>query len=109
MPRFVGDFGDIRCEVRRVLRHLPQLCARSGKYYSGMHFAIFFTFFILPCIAGAQLVTPTTVPTGSIPVVFLDGYQLGCTGDSSFKSNFGSADTVLQASHLVTLYFDNCS
>jgi uncharacterized protein (TIGR03437 family) len=59
--------------------------------------------------AGAQMVAPTAVPVGSIPVVFLDGYQLGCIGDSSFKSNFGNADTVLEASNLVTLYFDNCS
>jgi uncharacterized protein (TIGR03437 family) len=65
--------------------------------------------FLLPCIAGAQLVAPTAVPVGSIPVVFLDGYQLGCSGDSSFKSNFDNADTVLQASGLVTVYFDNCS
>ncbi len=65
--------------------------------------------FFLPCIAGAQLVAPTAVPVGSIPVVFLDGYQLGCTGDSSFKSNFDNADTVLQASGLVTVYFDNCT
>jgi uncharacterized protein (TIGR03437 family) len=65
--------------------------------------------FLIPFIAVAQLVTPNAVPPGSIPVVFLDGYQLGCTGDSGFKSNFGSADTVLQASQLVTVYFDNCS
>jgi uncharacterized protein (TIGR03437 family) len=66
-------------------------------------------FFILPCVAGAQLVAPNAVPNGSIPVVFLDGYQSGCTGDSSFKANFASADAVLQASGLVTVYFDNCS
>ena len=42
-------------------------------------------------------------------MVFLNGYQLGCIGDSSFKSNFGNADAVLQASNLVTVYFDNCS
>src|SRR5580698_11135101 len=71
-----------------------------------MRFAILFLF---PFIACAQMVAPTAVPIGSIPVVFLDGYQLGCTGDSSFKSNFGNADTVLQASQLVTVYFDNCS
>jgi uncharacterized protein (TIGR03437 family) len=65
--------------------------------------------FIFPCIAGAQMVAPTAVPVGTVPVVFLDGYQLGCTGDSSFQANFGNADTVLQASNLVTLYFDNCS
>jgi len=71
-----------------------------------MRFAILF---MLPCISGAQMVAPTAVPVGTIPVVFLDGYQLGCIGDSSFQANFGSADTVLQASNLVTLYFDNCS
>jgi uncharacterized protein (TIGR03437 family) len=65
--------------------------------------------FLFPFIAGAQLVAPNAVPHGSIPVVFLDGYQLGCIGDSGFKSNFGNADTVLQASQLVTVYFDNCS
>src|ERR1035438_5664173 len=66
----------------------------------------FTIFFIVPCMAGAQLVAPTAVPIGSVPVVFLNGYQLGCTGDSSFKGNFGNADTVLQASNLVTVYFD---
>ena len=59
--------------------------------------------------AGAQLVAPNAIPNGVVPVVFLDGYQLGCTGGSSFQSNFGSADMVLQASNLVTVYFDNCS
>jgi hypothetical protein len=55
--------------------------------------------FLFPFIAGAQLVAPNAVPPGSIPVVFLNGYQLGCTGDSGFKVNFGNADTVLQASN----------
>jgi uncharacterized protein (TIGR03437 family) len=65
--------------------------------------------FAIPCLAGAQLVGPTAVPNGTIPVVFLDGYQLGCIGDSGFMSNFAEADQVLQASNLVTVYFDNCS
>jgi uncharacterized protein (TIGR03437 family) len=69
----------------------------------------FVVLFILPYIAGAQMVAPAAVPIGTVPVVFLDGYQLGCTGDSSFQANFGNADLVLQASNLVTLYFDNCS
>jgi uncharacterized protein (TIGR03437 family) len=64
--------------------------------------------FLLPCLAAAQLVDPTAIPNGTIPVVFLNGYQLGCAG-SDFKSNFGSADTVLQASSLVSVYFDNCT
>jgi uncharacterized protein (TIGR03437 family) len=64
---------------------------------------------LLPLVASAQLVTPTAIPNGLIPVVFLDGYQSGCTGSSSFSSNFGNADQVLQASNLVTVYFDNCS
>jgi uncharacterized protein (TIGR03437 family) len=65
--------------------------------------------FLLPCVAGAQLVAPTAVPNGVIPVVFLNGYQFGCTGSSDFHSNFGNADQVLQAANLVTVYFDNCS
>ena len=64
---------------------------------------------LLPFIASAQLDTPTTVPNGTIPVVFLNGYQLGCIGDTSFSANFGNADKVLQTSNLVTLFFDNCS
>src|ERR1019366_3322300 len=71
-----------------------------------MRFAVLF---LLPFIATAQLVTPTTIPNGTIPVVFLNGYQLGCIGDTGFSSNFGNADKVLQASGLVSVYFDNCS
>ena len=65
--------------------------------------------FAIPCLACAQLVGPTAIPNGAVPVVFLDGYQLGCTGDSSFAANFFQADKVLQASNLVSVYFDNCS
>jgi hypothetical protein len=57
----------------------------------------------------AQLVQPTAVPNGVIPVVFANGYQGGCSGSSGFSDNFGSADKVLQASGLITLFFDNCS
>src|SRR5579863_2986238 len=73
---------------------------------AGMRLALLFA---LPCVAAAQLVAPNAVPNGSIPVVFLNGYQFGCIGGSGFSSNFGNADTVLQASNLVTVYFDNCS
>ncbi len=62
-----------------------------------------------PTFADAQLVAPNAIPNGVIPVVFVDGYQLGCTGSSSFQTNFDNADTVLQASGLVTVYFDNCT
>ncbi len=59
----------------------------------------------------AQLIpTGTAVPQKSKPpVVFLNGYQQGCTGDSSFASTFGTADQVLQANGEVSLFFDNCS
>jgi uncharacterized protein (TIGR03437 family) len=63
----------------------------------------------LPLIAAAQLVTPTAIPNGVIPVVFLNGYQSGCTGTHDFSANFGNADKVLQASNLVSVFFDNCS
>ncbi len=69
----------------------------------------FTVFFLLPFIAGAQLVTPTTIPNGTVPVVFLNGYQLGCIGDTGFSANFDNADKVLQASGLVSVYFDNCT
>ena len=72
-----------------------------------MRLAVFLVVF--PCLASAQLVGPDAIPNGSIPVVFLNGYQLGCSSSSSFKSSFGNADTVLQASNLVTVFFDNCS
>lgn len=62
-----------------------------------------------PALAAAQLVGPTAIPNGVIPVVFVNGYQLGCTGNSGFQTNFDNADTVLQASGLVTVYFDNCT
>jgi pimeloyl-ACP methyl ester carboxylesterase len=64
----------------------------------------------LPIALTAQLVpTGQPVPTGpNPPVVFLNGYQIDCSS-SSFHGTFGAADTVLQASQIVTLFFDNCS
>ena len=72
-----------------------------------MRFALVLT---LPLLAQAQLIPAgQAVPkTANPPVVFLDGYQSGCT-DTGFTANFGGADKLLQASGLVTLYFDNCS
>jgi len=66
-------------------------------------------FFALPGLVSAQLVLSGPVPKGpNPPVVFLNGYQIGCSG-TDFASNFGAADKLLQASSIVTLYFDNCS
>jgi uncharacterized protein (TIGR03437 family) len=64
----------------------------------------------LPFTLGAQLVPAgQPIPLGpNTPVVFLNGYQIGCSG-SSFSGTFGNADQVLQASQLVTLFFDNCT
>jgi uncharacterized protein (TIGR03437 family) len=61
--------------------------------------------------AHAQLVTNVTqipLTAGKPPVVFLNGYQGGCTGDSSFASTFGRADQLLQADGRVSLFFNNC-
>lgn len=61
--------------------------------------------------ASAQLV-PNGQPIprrANPPVVFLNGYQSGCTGTSDFASNFSSADKVLQTANLSTVFFDNCS
>jgi uncharacterized protein (TIGR03437 family) len=66
--------------------------------------------FLLPAFLSAQLI-PVGQPvpkTANPPVVFLDGYQSGCTGDSSFSANFSAADKLLQGAGLVSLYFDNC-
>ncbi len=66
---------------------------------------------LLPGIAAAQLY-PVGQPipkTANPPVVFLDGYQSGCTSDSSFASNFGAADQLLKNAGLISLYFDNCT
>ena len=65
--------------------------------------------------AFSSLVSAQLIPVGQAlpktanpPVVFLDGYQAGCSG-SDFASNFGAADKLLQANSILTLYFDNCS
>lgn len=70
----------------------------------------FIALFIFSGVVSAQLIpVGQAVPkTANPPVVFLDGYQSGCTG-SDFASNFGSADKLLQANSIVTLYFDNCT
>ncbi|MES1262645.1 MAG: hypothetical protein ABUS49_13005, partial [Acidobacteriota bacterium] len=67
--------------------------------------------FLLPGFVAAQLIpVGQPVPQGpNPPVVFLNGYQSGCLGDSSFAANFGTADQLLKNSSLVTLYFDNCT
>jgi uncharacterized protein (TIGR03437 family) len=61
--------------------------------------------------ASAQLVTNVTqIPRSESkpPVVFLNGYQSGCGGDSSFASTFGRADQVVQRDGRVSLFFNNC-
>jgi pimeloyl-ACP methyl ester carboxylesterase len=70
----------------------------------------FLVLLIFPGLLSAQLI-PAGQPvpkSANPPVVFLDGYQAGCTG-SDFASNFGAADKLLQANSIVTLYFDNCT
>src|ERR1700755_660506 len=63
----------------------------------------------LPLLAQAQLILSGPIPKGpNPPVVFLNGYQIGCSG-TDFASNFGAADKLLPTSSIVTLYFDNCS
>ena len=65
---------------------------------------------LLPVSLLAQLIPPgQPVPKGpNPPVVFLNGYQGGCSG-TDFASTFGAADKLLQSSNLVSLFFDNCS
>jgi len=75
-----------------------------------MRLALLLVPFALPFALSAQLIPAgQPVPLGpNPPVVFLNGYQLDCSS-SSFSGTFGSADTVLQASQIVTLFFDNCT
>jgi len=72
-----------------------------------MRLALFIAF-ALP-LAAQLIPSGQPVPKGpNPPVVFLDGYQSTCTG-SGFASNFAQADQLMQASNIVTLYFDNCT
>jgi uncharacterized protein (TIGR03437 family) len=68
--------------------------------------------FLLTIATGlsAQLIpSGTPIPRRTtLPVVFLNGYQIGCI-DSAFASNFGMADQVLAVSQIASVYFDNCS
>lgn len=64
----------------------------------------------LPGFLAAQLISnPQAIPkTANPPVVFINGYQSSCAG-TDFASTFGAADKVLQASGLVSVFFNNCS
>jgi uncharacterized protein (TIGR03437 family) len=61
--------------------------------------------------AKAQLVTTVTaIPdTGKPPVVFVNGYQFGCTGTVTFQDTFGSADQLLARDSRASLFFNNCT
>src|SRR5947209_1076881 len=65
---------------------------------------------LLPLCLTAQLVpVGQPVPNGpNTPVVFLNGYQIACSG-TDFASNFGAADQVMKTFNIATLYFDNCT
>ena len=64
----------------------------------------------LAACLNAQLVSnPTAVPpTVNPPVVFLNGYQAGCTGTVTFEETFGQADRILERTGRVSLFFNNC-
>lgn len=66
---------------------------------------------LIATTACAQLI-PTGQPIpkrSSPPVVFLDGYESGCTSPSDFASYYVSADRVLQTANLASVYFGNCT
>lgn len=65
----------------------------------------------LPPGLNAQLVADVTaIPagTGRVPVVFLNGYQFGCTDRPTFAGTFGTADQILAQSRTPVLFFNNC-
>lgn len=66
----------------------------------------------VPLVCHAQLIpVGTPIPKGpNPPVVFLDGYQFGCTGGpTTFSSTFGIADQILQSANIASVFFDNCT
>src|SRR5947208_1883407 len=67
-------------------------------------------FLLFPGLLAGQLIPAgQPVPKGpNPPVVFLNGYQSTCSG-VDFAGTFGTADKLLQANNLVSLFFDNCS
>jgi uncharacterized protein (TIGR03437 family) len=69
-------------------------------------------FLFLTSLLPAQLIpTGQPIPKGAnLPVVFVNGYQLGCpNGPASFSGTFGNADKVLQANQIVSVFFDICT
>ncbi len=67
---------------------------------------------LLVCSVSQSQLIPAGQPvpkTSAPPVVFLNGYQFGCTNDHSFAGSFDVADQILQANGLVSLFFDNCT
>ena len=67
--------------------------------------------FLSAIYLSAQLVpTGQPIPKGvNPPVVFVPGYQSGCTSGSDFPGNFGSADKVLQSANRASVFFDVCT
>jgi uncharacterized protein (TIGR03437 family) len=66
----------------------------------------------LPFIVNAQFIPAgSPIPKGpNPPVVFLNGYQSGCSGGPvSFSGTFGIADQILQSANIYSTFFDNCT
>jgi uncharacterized protein (TIGR03437 family) len=65
---------------------------------------------MLPGVLAAQFVpNPQAIPrTGNPPVVFINGFQLDCSG-ASFQGDFGIADQVLEANGRASLFFNICT
>ena len=42
-------------------------------------------------------------------MVFVNGYQFGCTGTVTFQDTFGSADQLLARDSRASLFFNNCT
>jgi uncharacterized protein (TIGR03437 family) len=65
---------------------------------------------LVPGLLSAQLFPPASpIPKGAhLPVVFINGYQLSCPS-GGFSDTFGNADKVLEASQIVSVFFDNCT
>lgn len=77
---------------------------------TGMHSLRLAPLVVCAASLAAQLITdPAQIPrTGKPPVVFVNGYQSGCS-NVSFAGTFGLADQVMERDGRVSLFFNNCA
>ncbi|MBC8164838.1 MAG: hypothetical protein H7Y20_03070, partial [Bryobacteraceae bacterium] len=87
-----------------------------GRTNRGGHFSFGFlgaaaalSLLLVPGLRGQLVTNVAAVPdNGKPPVIFLNGYQFGCTDRGTFAGTFGIADQVLAQDVRAVLFFNNC-